>query len=34
MSFWTEKMIDLMVTANPSRYTDYVTYNKNGNKVL
>ena len=27
-------MIDLTVTANPSRYTDYVTYNKNGNTIL
>ena len=28
------KMADLVVTANPSRYKDYETYNKNGNKVL
>ena len=26
--------MNLMVTANPSRYKDYVTYNKNGSKVL
>ena len=28
------KMVDLIITANPSRYKDYETYNKNGNKVL
>ena len=26
------KMVDLIVTANPSRYKDYVIYNKNGTK--
>ena len=28
------KMVDLMVTTNPSRYKDCVSYNKKGNKVL
>ena len=28
------KMVDLIITANPSRYKDYVSYNKKGNKVL
>ena len=28
------KMVDLIITVNPSRYKDYVSYNKKGNKVL
>ena len=28
------KMVDLIITTNPSRYKDYVSYNKKGNKVL
>ena len=30
----TGKMVDIMVEKNPSRYKDYVTFNRNGQKVL
>ena len=30
----TGKMVDLMVEANPTRYKDYVAFDRNGQKVL
>ena len=30
----TEKMVDLTVESNPTRYKDYVTFDRNGQKVL